>query len=144
MENQTQSGMGTSKAYLFILLLAIVFLGGGVLYLTVYKNQKPPVKKAVVPTVIPLPKEVTVRLTKDGFVPKTVTIEAGGAVRWVNESGQSDSTVNSNPHPLNNEHKELNLGAFNGSTLVHIFTKPDTYGYHDYFHPEWTGTVIVK
>ncbi len=144
MDNQTpQSSTSTSKKNILIAIVGIVLIVAVLSYLVMNRNSpKQTSLKANAP--LPLPKEVTVKLTKDGFVPSTVTIESAGAVRWVNESGESNATVNSNPHPENNEHKELNLGAFNGATLVHIFPKAGTYGYHDYFHPEWKGTVIVK
>lgn len=145
MDNQEQQlTTPTNKAYLIVLLIAIVFLSGGVAYLTLFRGTPTPVRKQTIPAVTPLPREITVKLTKDGFVPNVVTIEMGAAVRWINESGEANATVNSNPYPVNNEHKEMNLGAFNGSTLMHIFTKAGSYGYHNYFHPEWTGTVIVK
>lgn len=90
-----------------------------------------------------LPKEVTVTLDKDGFHPKEVTIKAGSAVRWKNESG-TRQTVNSDNYPTNQLHKELNFGIFtSGSSVVYTFTKPGVYGYHNQFHPEQKGTVIV-
>lgn len=91
----------------------------------------------------PLPKEVTVILDKNGFTPKVVTIKAGSAVRWKNESG-SKQTVNSDNYPTNQLHKELNFGIFaNGSSVVYTFTKPGVYGYHNQLHLEQKGTVTV-
>ncbi len=91
----------------------------------------------------PLPKEITVSLSKEGFSPQTVTIKVGGAVRWKNESGQQQ-TVNSDNYPTNQLHKELNFGIFgNGSSVVHTFTKLGIYGYHNQFHHEQKGKVIV-
>ena len=90
-----------------------------------------------------LPKEVTVTLTKDGFSPATVTIKTGSAVRWKNTSGDKQ-TVNSDNYPTNQMHRELNFGVFNdGATVVYIFKKPGTYGYHNQFHKEQTGKIIA-
>lgn len=92
----------------------------------------------------PLPKEVTVTLDKDGFSPKEVTIQVGSAVRWKNVSGEKQ-TVNSDKYPTNQLHKELNFGIFNnGSSVVYIFKKPGTYGYHNQLRHEQTGKVIVE
>lgn len=91
-----------------------------------------------------LPKEATITLTKDGFSPREVTIQTGGAVRWHNASGDKQ-TVNSDDYPSNQKHKELNFGVFtNGSSVTYTFTKTGTYGYHNQFKPEQKGKVIVK
>ena len=91
-----------------------------------------------------LPKEATVTLDKNGFSPKTVMITVGGAVRWKNESGK-DQTVNSDNYPTNQLHRELNFGVFSdGSSVVYTFTKPGTYGYHNQFHPEQKGKIVVE
>lgn len=91
----------------------------------------------------PLPKEITVTLTKNGFSPKKIRIRVGSAVRWKNESG-SQETVNSDNYPTNQLHKELNFGVFaNHSSVVYTFTKPGIYGYHNQLHPNQKGKVIV-
>ncbi len=91
-----------------------------------------------------LAKEVTVTLDKNGFTPNKVTIKKGAAVRWKNVSS-NEQTVNSDNYPTNQLHKELNFGVFNNSsTVMYIFTKSGTYGYHNQFHPEQKGIVIVK
>jgi plastocyanin len=91
----------------------------------------------------PLPKEVIITLTKNGFSPSQVTIKVGTAVRWKNESG-SQQTVNSDNYPMNQLHRELNFGAFNNdSSVVYIFTKPGTYGFHNQFHHEQEGKITV-
>ncbi len=92
-----------------------------------------------------LPKEVTVELTDNGFNPSEVTIEAGSAVRWVNKSTDEEVSVNSADHPEHRKYPELNLGVIpKDSSVVHIFTTNGEYSYHDHFHPERTGTVVVK
>lgn len=90
-----------------------------------------------------LPKEVTVALDKNGYSPNTVTIKAGSAVRWKNVSGEKQ-TVNSDNYPTNQLHRELNFGIFEtGSSVVYIFKNSGKYGFHNQFHPEQKGEVIV-
>lgn len=90
-----------------------------------------------------LPKEVIIQLDKNGFSPKEVTIKTGTAVRWKNVSGDKQ-TVNSDDYPTNQLHRELNFGIFNnGSSVVYIFTKAGTYGYHNQLHHEQSGKIIV-
>jgi plastocyanin len=140
MENN--SGNKNTLKIVGVVIVLILVLVGGIFYLDKQKKSGQSTNSAQRPVV--LPKEVTVRLTKSGFEPKTVTINAGNAVRWVNESGK-DATVNSNDYPTNRLYKALNLGTFGkGSTLSLIFTKAGTYGYHNQFNAKNTGSVTVK
>ncbi|HZE87272.1 MAG TPA: cupredoxin domain-containing protein [Methylomirabilota bacterium] len=129
------------KKISIIIVLVLVLLGIGFISwekLIPHKPAHPYTKMNMV-----LAKEVTVTLDKNGFSPATVTIKKGTAVRWKNASGK-EQTVNSDNYPTNQLHKELNFGAFNnGSTVMYTFTKPGTYGYHNQFHPEQKGTIIV-
>ncbi len=85
-----------------------------------------------------------IQLEKEGFSPKEVTIKPGTIVYWENVT-DAPQTVNSNNYPTNQLHKELNFGVFKfGSTFEFIFTQPGSYGYHNQFHPEQQGTIIVK
>jgi len=91
-----------------------------------------------------VPVEVVIQVDKHGFSPKEVTIKPGTIVRWKNVSGAAQ-TVNSDYYPTNQLHKELNFGIFNsGSSFVFVFSQPGSYGYHNQFHPEQKGTIIVK
>lgn len=134
------------KPYLLIGGIVLILLIGIFFFVASGTKQLQPQKTAQqTPTTMPLPKEVAVELTNDGFTPEEVTIEAGSAVRWTNTSSAARATVNSDDHPTHKRFPELNLGEFQkGSTLVHIFTTPGTYTYHNHFSPKQTGTVIVK
>jgi len=121
-----------------ILLVAGVFIWKG----TTQKSQTNNTTKAM-KQVAPLPKVVMVTLDKNGFNPNAVTIKVGSAVRWINKSGKPQ-TVNSDIYPTNQLHKELNFGIFsNDSTVVYTFTKTGVYGYHNQFHHEQEGKIIV-
>src|SRR5258708_24241978 len=86
---------------------------------------------------------VVIQLDKGGFSPKVLTVTGGTIVRWKNVSGVPQ-TVNSNDYPTNQLHRELNFGIFNtGSTFVYVFLMPGIYTYHNQFHPEQQGTIIV-
>jgi len=123
-----------------VILLLILLVECLVWKTTHYPNNT---YKSSTHTIKPLPKEVTVTVTKNGFSPKEVTIEVGSAVRWTNKSGEPQ-TVNSDNYPTNQLHKELNFGEFaNNSSVVYTFTKPGTYGYHNQFHHKQTGEIIV-
>ncbi len=88
--------------------------------------------------------KVKIELTSNGFVPKTVTIKRGTRVIWLNKSGV-DGTVNSDNHPTHQLYRLLNLGSFPVDFSVQlVFEEPGTYGYHNHFKPEQTGTIIVE
>jgi plastocyanin len=79
----------------------------------------------------------TVQITKDGFVPRSVTITAGDSVTWRN----ADKV----PHQV-----VANGGQFAspilaaGKTYTHRFAPSGTFHYHDGLHPTVRGTVVVK
>ena len=125
-----------------LLILIIVIVGIGI---SVWKDIKSTKKSQTTKKMGSiLAKEVIVILDKDEFYPKEVTVKTGTAVRWKNISGKPQ-TVNSDTYPTNKLHKELNFGVFNsGSSVIYIFTKPGTYGYHNQFHHEQTGKIIVS
>jgi plastocyanin len=126
------------KLTVILIVLSLIF--GNILF--VISNNKPLQKKSTNP--LPVPKEATILLDKNGFSPKEVIIKVGTAVRWKNMTDEKQ-TVNSDNYPTNQLHKELNVGVFNAnSSVVKIFTKSGTYGYHNQFIPEQKGLVIVK
>lgn len=124
-----------------------IILAGGillflVLFIFIFKTIKSP---AVVRPLKPLPTEITVQLTNNGFSPASVTIKSQTAVRWLNSSTDNKASVNSDNYPTNKLYPEINLGQFyKGSSLVHIFMKEGTYTYHNQFNPKDTGTIIVE
>ncbi len=123
-----------------VITVIILFVLGAVAWFGFFaKNKSPRSFK----TNAVLPKEVIVKLDKNGFFPKLVTIKTGTAVRWENVSGDKQ-TVNSDDYPTNQLHRELNFGMFNtGSSVVYVFTKAGTYGYHNQLNHAQTGEIIV-
>jgi len=125
------------RELLIAILIIFVIFSVGFFFIFPKKNT-PPIHGGK------LPKEDSVILTKNGFSPNTINIDVNTAVRWINNSGE-DASVNSDDYPTNRLYPELNLGRFkDGQTMVHIFTKPGTYTYHNHLKPEQTGKVIVK
>lgn len=102
-----------------------------------------------------------VTLTDAGFTPKTVTIERGQTVRFVNASSRS-MWVGSDDHPTHTgydgtstrEHcadGEATNGTFDqceatpqGEHWDYAFEKSGTFGYHNHVGASNTGTVIVQ
>ena len=125
------------KRFLPLIVLGIILLAiGAFAFFGSQKTQQPNPN---------LPTEVAIELTNDGFKPDTVTIKEGGAVRWTNNTSDEQVSVNSDDHPDHKKNPELNLGVIpKESTVVHIFSTPGEYTYHDHFHPERTGKVIVQ
>ena len=131
-----------NKKYLIGISILVIIIVGFVVWKG-YKHTTHSSNKTATNRRAPLPKEVSITLTQNGFTPLQVTINVGSAVRWINKSG-SQETVNSDNYPTNQLHKELNFGMFsNNSSVVHTFTKPGTYGYHNQLHHTQEGKVIV-
>lgn len=90
--------------------------------------------------------QAQIEITKDGFVPATLTVPKGTKVTWVNKDNKPHR-VASNPHP---EHTGLNgldskeVIGINDGTYSFSFDKPGEYNYHDHLNPTSNGTVVVK
>lgn len=127
--------------YLLLIGFAVLVTGGVLLFLKSSHTSKQLKQATTHPAA--LPKEETIMLDKNGFSPKSITVKVGTAVRWKNVSGDKQ-TVNSDNYPTNQLHKELNFGIVSsGSSVVYIFKTPGIYGYHNQFHPEEKGTIVV-
>lgn len=132
-------------------IIAILVVIGAAIVMTTKTNttatppgntqiQTPTQSQTIPPTVT----RSDITLTKDGFSPQTLTIKVGTVVTWINASG-AKASVNSAQHPTHQVYPSLNLGEFgDGSSVQLIFDKAGSYKYHDHFHPERTGTVIVE
>lgn len=140
-----------SKIALLIIAL-IILLGGGFLWANYgkTKSQKANItlSASTTPTQSTLPKAAelgaTIMLTQSGFEPKKVTIKSGQRVIWQNKSGTA-ATVNSADHPTHKNYSPLNLGEFPDGGKVELdFSQPGTYLYHDHYHPEKTGVIVVE
>lgn len=135
------------------ILVVLLLVGGGLLFLTFRGNQPAQeqttttqtTQTEIVPTTsFDQEQQVRVILTENGFEPKTATIKTGTRVIWINDS-ETMATVNSAEHPTHEVYPPLNLGQFDpGLSLQLVFDKPGTYTYHDHFHPERIGTIIVE
>lgn len=87
-----------------------------------------------------------VEITKNGFVPETISIKRGALVTWTN-SDTGPHQVASDPHPLH-----TNLEGFDSEEALRkdesfSFTleKSGTFTYHDHLNPnKFKGTVIVE
>lgn len=94
--------------------------------------------------VTPLPGQIIITVTANGFVPETITVKKNSQVVWVNRSNTIVS-LNSQPYPKNTNYPPLNLGQFgNGQSISLIFDKLGTYGYYNYLNQSQKGTVIVN
>lgn len=130
------------KPKLLIAIAGIIIIA--VLGSWTYSNNPQSDKVSVKKQAQPLPEEVQVTLSAQGFSPQETKIKVGTAVRWKNISGEKQ-TVNSDDYPTNQLHKELNFGIFeDGSSVVYIFKKSGKFGYHNQFKPDQKGVIIVS
>jgi plastocyanin len=132
-----------NKKYLLGIGIIIIGILIGFTVWRLYDKQQTSTSKSSIRNDATLPKEVIITLTKNGFFPNQVTIKVGSAVRWDNKSG-SQETVNSDNYPTNQLYRQLNFGIFaNGSSVTYTFKTPGVYGYHNQFHHEQEGKIIV-
>lgn len=90
-------------------------------------------------------REMFVRYTNIGFLPKTITIEEGTTVTFTNES-TGGLWVASDNHPSHSilpgfDQKET---VSTGGTYSYTFTKAGSWGFHNHMRPEHEGIVFVN
>ena len=79
-----------------------------------------------------------VRIRDYKFVPETVTIKAGGTVKWVNDEKRASHSILFTSGGIPESER-----LFAGDAWERRFDKPGTYPYTCGPHPEMKGTVIV-
>lgn len=121
------------------LLLALII--GLVLAVTTFALfNKPSTKEPITAD----PPQATVSITKQGFVPATLSVKPGTVVTWVNED-KNPHRIASNPYPSHTDLPGLDSNAPIGPTGTYQYTFKDTgtFGYHDHYSPTTNGSVIV-
>ena len=88
---------------------------------------------------------IPVNYTDSGFSPRTITINKGQSVRFVNNSDRL-MWVASDFHPTHNIYPEFDAdkGVPSGSFYEFKFEKLGTWNYHDHLNASKIGTVIVE
>ncbi len=86
---------------------------------------------------------VTIVYGNSGFPSETFMVKAGGAVTVKNDSNH-DLEFSSGPHPTHTEETELNMGVLHpGESGSFKVTKVGTWGFHNHFKEEDTGSLMV-
>jgi plastocyanin len=83
------------------------------------------------------PSSASVSIPGRSFSPASVTIAAGGTVRWTNSDRDS--------HTVTADSGSFDSGILAaGGTFSHTFSAAGTFAYHCEIHPDMRGTVTVK
>jgi plastocyanin len=80
---------------------------------------------------------VDILMAGRAFSPRTLTVDAGTAVRWRNDDTR-EHTVTANDRSF-----DSGLLAV-GATFTRVFSTPGTYAYLCLIHPDMTGTIAVR
>ena len=104
-------------------------------------------------------KNIVVRYTNTGFLPKSVTVAKGDTVTFVADPQSDEMWVSSNPHPTHegydgttkNQHCVSGYAGptpFDecsvGTSFSFAFMKVGTWGYHNHGNSGDWGVIIVK
>lgn len=101
----------------------------------------------------------TVTYTKDGYVPKSLTVTVGDTVTWVNDTETSMWTASAQ-HPTHTQYPGSGIekcdtvdevtifdacrAIAHGSQYSFTFTEAGTWRYHNHLATQDTGTIVVK
>ena len=144
MDNQGQ-GSGITKwinVSLAVILVAAVL---GLIWLLYFNNQRTKETTKTTPSPAIAASEAKVSITKDGFVPATISIKKGSQVTWANQDSSSHQ-IASDPHPTHTSLKALLSDQLaKDDSFSFIFEKAGTFTYHDELNPlKFQGTVKVQ
>lgn len=123
--------------------MTIGLIGGGILLAVLaivlialfrfYPRQGPPPEQTA-----------AIQITRDGFVPATLSIKKGTRVVWTNADNR-DHIVASNPHPAHTGLEGLESKVLaSGATYSFVFDQTGEFGYHDHLNPTHNGSVVVQ
>ncbi len=85
-----------------------------------------------------------VKISSDGFTPKSITIKLGDTITWTNVDTENH-TVNSDNHPTHLLYPFLNLGKIlPGESKSVTPATAGTFTYHDHLNPSLTGSITVQ
>ena len=105
------------------------------------QSAVPNISKTFSPTLTPVPVEILITVTPNGFVPDVIMIASNTKITWVNKSGVI-ANVSSD---LTSVYPQLNLGDFNQNGSVSLtFPKAGRYNYFNNKNPMQKGTLVVK
>ncbi|BDE08058.1 hypothetical protein WPS_33340 [Vulcanimicrobium alpinum] len=115
---------------LLMTLAAALALGGAALAQSPAPDPSAAAKPSPSPTTV-------VHIKNFAFAPETVTIAAGGSVKFV----EDDDT----PHTVTATDNSYDSGNLDkGQSFTHAYEKPGTYAYLCAYHPYMKGTIVVK
>ena len=87
---------------------------------------------------------VTITYSDNGFSPSSVTVSAGQKL-VVSNTSREMIDFSSDPHPSHTNNPELNIGEIEpGESGSATIRNKGTWGYHDHFNPNETGTIIIQ
>lgn len=86
----------------------------------------------------------TITYDESGFSPAEVTVKSGDKVNFVNETDTAVEPA-SDPHPTHTTNSELNVGEVGpGETGSITVSTTGSWGYHNHFNSDETGTITVE
>ena len=129
--------------FLLIVLIAAVFWGA-IRYFDFLREEQSPVFSS--PS---SPREnqmsVTIRITAQGFEPRTTEILKGETVEFINEDARPHWPA-SDIHPFHTQCQGFDAlrGLAQGERYKHTFSKSQTCSFHDHLNPSLSGVITIK
>ncbi|PIR70102.1 MAG: hypothetical protein COU46_03285 [Candidatus Niyogibacteria bacterium CG10_big_fil_rev_8_21_14_0_10_42_19] len=171
MSEQQKMSNGVNKTVVTIAIIAVVLVGGYLLFFSGVPQQTPSVlepsseQPITQPPVseqpsqqppasqVPAVKENVVTYTNSGYSPSTLTIKKGETVTFKNQSSQS-MWVASAVHPTHREYPTTGgclgstfdacAGIQPGNSWSFKFDISGTWKYHNHLSPSDTGAIVVE
>lgn len=126
-------------------ILIVVFVGGVVWWIVSNHNDSSLEPATQQQEVNASGVEHSIVLTKEGYVPETVTIQQGDTVVFKNETGKPFWPA-SNLHPSHRDYPEFDPREpiLADETWAFTFREVGEWRFHDHLAPYFNGVIIVE
>lgn len=133
------------KSLAIVLIVVVLAILGYAIYALMQgkvpesNDNQPPEQPPVTPENPPATGETkTVNMMEIAFIPNTITINKGDAIKWTNNDIFEHQLVSDTGSEIASE--KLTKGA----SYTHTFNTAGEYKYHCSIHPGMKGTIIVQ
>lgn len=136
----TQTHPNRSKMIMALSALAILFVISFAVALLTQEDKTPQVQA---PTAVQQ-QTAQITITKDGFVPASLSVKKGTKIIWTN-SDEATHQLQANPHPTGESLPGLKSEVLtSGQTYEYTADISGTFDYHDHLNPTNNGKLEIQ
>ncbi len=140
LKKYSQTRPNRSKAIFGASALIAILLISTIVAVVMKKEDN----KTTDPVAVAQTRTAQITITKDGFVPATISVKKGTKITWTNNDDKPHQ-LKANPHPTGESLPGLKSEILNNKqTYEYTADTAGSFDYHDSLNPTTNGTIEVK